>query len=262
MAPMFCTVKQAADKLGTTEAQIRRMLDSGTLREFRDGPRRLLKLADLTDVEIVQRPGSCCESQTPAPRKAKTPQPGSGRSSAVSPNPGTAGQPSAGEIKLPPTAAASKAARPSLRPPKPVSRLPRHAATSKPAPLDSAHVVVVAPPEIEGPAASEPHEEFSTEDLAYSSDAGAMDRGPQSACPSHSGSLPVRPSARPVVHRPAARPPLPSPRRPYTHTMSLRQWLWLGLLDDQPFAIVLLFGLTSLALGAVAGVVYLLSQAF
>ena len=47
MVHTFCTFKEAADRLGITEAAIEALLDEGVLREFRDGSSRLLKVADL-----------------------------------------------------------------------------------------------------------------------------------------------------------------------------------------------------------------------
>jgi excisionase family DNA binding protein len=43
----FCTLQEAAERLNTTEAQIEKLLDRGLLREFRDGPHRLLRTADV-----------------------------------------------------------------------------------------------------------------------------------------------------------------------------------------------------------------------
>ena len=43
--------------------------------------------------------------------------------------------------------------------------------------------------------------------------------------------------------------------------MSLRQWIWMGLLDDEPFAIVLVSAAVLLGLTCAAGVVYLLTRA-
>jgi hypothetical protein len=44
---MFCTSQEAAQWLGISEEQIETMLQRGILREFREGPYRLLKAADV-----------------------------------------------------------------------------------------------------------------------------------------------------------------------------------------------------------------------
>ncbi|NLH41554.1 MAG: excisionase family DNA-binding protein [Planctomycetes bacterium] len=43
----FCTLEEAAERLNITQAQIQRLLARGLLREFRDGPHRLLRTADV-----------------------------------------------------------------------------------------------------------------------------------------------------------------------------------------------------------------------
>jgi excisionase family DNA binding protein len=44
---MFCTLQEAARRLRISEEQIETMLQRGILREFREGPHRLLKAADV-----------------------------------------------------------------------------------------------------------------------------------------------------------------------------------------------------------------------
>lgn len=43
----FCTLQEAAERLNTTPAHIEKLLSKGLLREFRDGPHRLLRTADV-----------------------------------------------------------------------------------------------------------------------------------------------------------------------------------------------------------------------
>jgi excisionase family DNA binding protein len=43
----FCTLQEAAERLNATEEQIENLLRRGVLREFRDGPHRLLRTADV-----------------------------------------------------------------------------------------------------------------------------------------------------------------------------------------------------------------------
>jgi hypothetical protein len=58
---MFCTLPEAARRLHISEEQIETMLQRGILREFREGPHRLLKAADvalLAQTLGVDRPSS------------------------------------------------------------------------------------------------------------------------------------------------------------------------------------------------------------
>lgn len=43
----FCTIQEAAERLNVTQEQIEGLLSKGMLREFRDGPHRLLRTADI-----------------------------------------------------------------------------------------------------------------------------------------------------------------------------------------------------------------------
>lgn len=47
MVGMFCSLKEAAERLQVSEGEIEAMLQQGTLREFREGPHRLVKTADV-----------------------------------------------------------------------------------------------------------------------------------------------------------------------------------------------------------------------
>jgi len=47
MAHVFCTLAEAAKKLKATEGEVEVLLGKGMLREFRDGPHRLVKTADV-----------------------------------------------------------------------------------------------------------------------------------------------------------------------------------------------------------------------
>ena len=50
MARMFCTLKEAAAWLDTSESDLRTMLAQGMLPEFRKGNSRLLRISDVRDV--------------------------------------------------------------------------------------------------------------------------------------------------------------------------------------------------------------------
>jgi excisionase family DNA binding protein len=271
MAHMFCTLKQAADRLGTSEAQIKTMLDNGTLREFRDGSRRLLKVADLADVEIVSRPASLGGAGATTPHKAKSsPDKGTRPTSASRGSgkvcPSTASQASASPgsgIKLPPTATATAVpSRPRMQPPAQLSR-PARPAADKPAHPAGASAAALAPAAMERSVSADVDRQLSTEDSAYTIDRQdpvcrpelSVSVGPCSGPQSKPATVPRRPAAV----RPAS---LPSRPRPQTREMSLRHWIWMGLLDDQPIAILLLFAIVGLGVGAVTGAIYFLTQAF
>ncbi len=55
MAGMFCSVEEAAQRLGKSEEELKEMVRQGTLREFRDGPSLLLKVNEIE--EIARREG-------------------------------------------------------------------------------------------------------------------------------------------------------------------------------------------------------------
>jgi excisionase family DNA binding protein len=56
MVGMFCSLKEAAERLHVSEDEVEVMLEQGALREFREGPHRLVK-AD--DVGTLARPLVC-----------------------------------------------------------------------------------------------------------------------------------------------------------------------------------------------------------
>lgn len=50
MAGMFCSIEEAAQRLGRTEEDLKEMIKQGTLREFRDGPSLLLKVDEIEEI--------------------------------------------------------------------------------------------------------------------------------------------------------------------------------------------------------------------
>ncbi len=54
---MFCTLPEAARRLHTSEEQLETMLQRGILREFREGPHRLLKATDVALLAETLLPG-------------------------------------------------------------------------------------------------------------------------------------------------------------------------------------------------------------
>jgi len=205
MTQMFCTLKQAADKLKTTEAEIETMLNDGLLREFRDGSNRLLKVADLIGLAVAANAAASERRAARTQRKAASAQPRSdSRTSALLDV----------EIKLPPAPAAMAQASPprAAAPRRPSHRLQR--------PIGHKRVPQVA--------AKKP-----------------------AACPRRQS------PPRAVVISPEAPPQRTGPQ---TCEMSLRQWIWTGLIDDSPLAIFIVFGTVLLGVGMLAGATYLLLQ--
>ncbi len=49
MAGMFCSIEEAAQRLGRTAEDIKEMIKLGVFREFRDGPNLLLKVDEIED---------------------------------------------------------------------------------------------------------------------------------------------------------------------------------------------------------------------
>ncbi len=57
MTRMFCTLREAAKELRTTEEHIETMLSEGILREFREGPHRLVRAADVGALGTTKNSG-------------------------------------------------------------------------------------------------------------------------------------------------------------------------------------------------------------
>jgi excisionase family DNA binding protein len=177
---MFYTLQEAARRLRISEEQLETMLQRGLLREFREGPHRLLKAAD---VAILARSLTASRpSPGTVPREPSPPA-------------------SDHKLKLPHRAAAAvKTPGPGL----PGSRV-----------VGQAHQRKMPGAERRG--------------RRYGTNGGRQRTERLTA-------LHYRPSACPAP-------------------LSVRQWLWNGLTQDRPIAILVLFGLVLLTLGAmVAGV--------
>ena len=54
MVRRFCTLKEAAEQLAATPEQMETLLRRGVLREFRDGPHRLLRTADVAAIAAAR----------------------------------------------------------------------------------------------------------------------------------------------------------------------------------------------------------------
>ena len=66
MAAMFYSLQEAAERLGKTEADIREIVQSGQLREFRDGPNLLFKV-DEVEALAPQAPAAPPAVPPPSP---------------------------------------------------------------------------------------------------------------------------------------------------------------------------------------------------
>ncbi len=165
MSRMFCTLKEAAETLHASEDQIQALLEKGLLREFREGPHRLLKEADVGALAAVGQ------------QRAERPP---------------AAEPAEIQRAFPAPQAhpkASQGAVPTARP-----RGPRPANAGRPKTADRRQKTAPSP-----------------------------------------------------VSRRADRP-------------SLRQWFWMGLVQDRPFVIALLSGLVLLGLSALAAGVFFVAD--
>ncbi len=121
MSHMFCTLQEAAQTLNASEDQIRALLERGLLQEFREGPYRLLKEAD---VDALARK----QAQRRAP---EAPAPPRGESSSPRPQATKAGHPA--PTGLPRSTRASSPPPPEPKPPDPGRRRQAHG-TSSPGP--------------------------------------------------------------------------------------------------------------------------------
>ena len=78
MGQLFCTLEQAASRLGVTEPELKEMVADGMLREFRDGACLLLQTSEVEtlavsrDRDVPQRPAALM----PAPATTPVSEPG------------------------------------------------------------------------------------------------------------------------------------------------------------------------------------------
>jgi excisionase family DNA binding protein len=122
MGQMFCTLEQAADRLGVTEPEVREMVAGGALREFRDGATLLLQAAEVETLATSRGPAEteppAAEAQVPAAKmpaaqtrqtKCRSPRPAKEPSaSGVSPQASTAAKKKGASRKSGGTPASSK----------------------------------------------------------------------------------------------------------------------------------------------------------
>ena len=82
MSRMFCTVKEAAATLHASEDQINALLDRGILPEFRQGPHRLLRQADIGVLDVLRGHGPQAQGPAQPPILTEPPRPRRRRSKA------------------------------------------------------------------------------------------------------------------------------------------------------------------------------------
>jgi excisionase family DNA binding protein len=96
MAGMFCTLQEAATKLGKSEADVKQMVQAGKLREYRDGSKVVFKLSDVdalvaadilpegSSIGLTPLDDTAPGANAPVPPAAKT-KTGTGASDSVAP---------------------------------------------------------------------------------------------------------------------------------------------------------------------------------
>lgn len=232
MSRMFCTVKEAAETLNASEDQINALLERGILHEFRQGPHRLLREADVGALDGIRegastRDASRLETQgrppvpTPAAAPVRTERPSSQRSDKPK-----ARRPARRQVQRSATAIA--------RPPRARRTKNARRGTGNPGPRTKNRT-----------AAREEGKKARAEQ-----ERRALAPGDLLSFPSSYG---VAVPRSPAVGRPPAGP-LPAE--------TLGQWFWMGLVQDRPAALALLSGLVLLALSALVAGVCLAADGF
>jgi excisionase family DNA binding protein len=231
MSRMFCTVKEAAETLHASEDQIKALLEQGILPEFRQGPHRLLRTADIGALDLLRVHGP--QAQGPAQPPVPTPPPA----------PRRRGRTSARSVEPTIQRRAQRGAPAVARPPR-----PSRAAGSS------------TPPRTKKAERRTGNQDSRTERRKTAGPDGQETRR-QEGCPAPApcDRLPVPPSYATAVPRPPAvvRPPASTPP-----AQTLGQWFWMGLVQDRPSAIALLSGLALLALSALAAGICLAAGGF
>lgn len=222
MSRMFCTVKEAAEALHASEDQINTLVERGILHEFRQGPHRLLRLADVGALGLIRERGPQAQlpAEPPVPAQPLSPR----RSGRV---PARRAQHSATARRSSPKSAVARPPRP------PRSKRAGHKTANQ--------VPGTEPRKMAGPrgrkaGTQEGRPALSPGDLLH-------------ICPPYAAAVARPPSAlRPPSCTPPAQP--------------LRQWFWMGLVQDRPFSLALLSGLVLLALSALVAGICLAAEGF
>lgn len=260
MVRMFCTLRQAADKLKTTQAEVEAMVGKGVLREFREGSTRLVKISDLAAVV-----GSVSGSQQTAragrsaasAEKTKAQSAGStkrARSLAASGHTRTAVVRQERAVTQPPRKVQASAAACEAEiklPPSPAATVRRNVHSR---PDDSAQSEPIADsPELEQ---YFDHPDVDPADRLDIYHTIASERRPTRIPPRPTQSVP----GGGVSRRRPARAFRPQRRKPQASELPLKDWAWTGLIDDRPHTILVLLGMILVGAATVAGIGYLLTQ--
>lgn len=194
----FCTLTEAAERLNITEEQIENLLKKGVLHEFRDGPHRLLRTADVGAIVAARTRRLERQGQPLTQSRNRPRSPQDSDRSTTEPNRNV-------QVTRPPNATERTSRRNGERPRTITGNRSRRTPGS------------ITP-------ARRP----------------ALSRSPEPSVLSDRRQKP-RPKGQPD-----ALPPRPN--------LSLREWFWTGLIQDNPIAIALLTVTILLALaGAVVG---------
>ncbi|MCX5645813.1 MAG: hypothetical protein NTZ17_14220 [Phycisphaerae bacterium] len=213
MSRMFCTVKEAAETLNASEDQINTLLERGILHEFRQGPHRLLREADIGALNLRRERGPQIQAPAEPPIPTKPPSP------RRSDRPKTS-RPAQRQVRRGVTAVA--------QPPRP------------PRPKDAGRGTEQRPSK----------RPSNTKERTWEPEPQIRDREPRP--PNAGQNLANRPARPAVVRPPSGAPP----------TETLRQWFWMGLVQDRPAALALLSGLVLLALSALVAGICLAAEGF
>ncbi len=188
MSHMFCTLREAAQTLNASEDQIKALLERGLLQEFRQGPHRLLREADVGALALKQR-----------------------------------------ELRE----------RPSPTAPSQDHRVK----TSRPAETGLPHSVMAGPRLPQQPGSPE----------------GQRRRRQRGMIVPGRGGMPYTDARGAYPHRAQETGPRRPDRRP-SDRLSVRQWFWMGLVQDRPVAIALLSGLVFALVAALGAGLWCLTQ--
>jgi hypothetical protein len=252
MSRMFCTVKQAAETLHASEDQINALLERGILHEFRQGPHRLLREADVSALDLLRARGP----QALVPAEPPVP--------AAPPSPRRSSRPKASRATQ---RRVQRGATAVARPPRP----PRTSGSSDtPRTKKTGHRTANQTPGTE-------HRQGAGRASRSECRLPAEKTGPtrvnavlQTVCPSYAAAVPASTEllAAPVVRpggsrRTEVRPPAVVPPSACTPpAQTLGQWFWMGLVQDRPLTLALLSGLVLLALSALAAGICLTAGGF
>jgi hypothetical protein len=255
MSRMFCTLKEAAQTLHASEDQINALVEHGILQEFREGPHRLLRESDIHVLhglrpKMEDAGGSPTENSALGNPEQRTADSGQRveDSAVLCPAPSVVGTP----FSRTPTASPRRAGEGKARAYR--KRKPSPAATAV---VRSGHVREKKNrrPRIEDGRTREDrrrktaHRRPPTEDSEQRTADSAVLGSP----------------ARPVALGDPLRPPSSALRGPTSGssglpTPSVRQWFWMGLVQDRPTTIALLAGLLLLGLSALVAGICLMAE--